>query len=252
MPLFQIMQWEHEELLEHLDSRPDIWQRNAQNTNLWVRLESSFSELSEKKPEAAAAVHFLPPPADGPFTPVGVDLYPLTWDIETTRIYFEDLLRAWSAYGHRKKVEEILRTFGTAEPDLASIAVEAYDWVERPKEPEAPAASPLLPTMSAEVHPETLCGPPPPDMLDLGLWRLEGNVGWLRLRLQGGMIRVTASIRSGENGWSEALEGFVRPRSGRIEDTALRLSGLAERKTSLEVRLSSQLELKETQENDDA
>lgn len=238
--------WEYDELTDHLLSRPDIWNRNSDNPDLWIRLDRSLSPLVDDPPQPALAVHFKPADGNNPFRSVDIDLYPLGWSEEDVRIYIEGLFKSWTAFGHRRRVEEVLRTFACPNSDLAAIAVAAIDWVDqRPKDGEAntPAVQPTLPEASAEIKPEVLLGPPPPDPLKIGTWFFRGG-GWVSLRHAGGMIRVAMSVPTpGRQSYGEGLEGFVRPRSGRIEDTTIRLSGHSEALPTVEEIVGAQLDL---------
>jgi hypothetical protein len=215
----RITWWEYEELLEHLEQRPDIWMQSEENPLLWMRLVKSPRLDVEEEVGNALALHFMPPTQEGPYRQYGIQVFPQEWPEAECTSYLDDLLSKWTAFGHRKRTVATLRDCQVEHAELIAIAVEAIDWLEAPA-PDPETASKHSDALQQRMY------PPAPDPIDITTELFYGNRGWMNLRRAGGMIRVRASVKSRDGLWGQQLEGFVRPRDGRIEDTVSFLLGL--------------------------
>lgn len=88
-----LTQWERDELLDHLLSRPDIWQRNEENESLWLRLSQG---------EGLCAIHIeeqaLP----------SLTSYPISWSESDTDDYVIELLSSWTEWGRRLRLVSLI------------------------------------------------------------------------------------------------------------------------------------------------
>jgi len=233
--------WEREELLEHLRQRSDIWAQNEQNPDLWLRtvrlagpsIESEGLEPEELRVEeqekGACAFHFVPEQSSS-HKLWTLNTYALEWSEEYVNAYAEHLLRHWTTYGQRCTVAKFLReTLHVPEDQVESAAIEleALDYIDES------TGKVILDPELAEPEAQGLLYPdsaPPifdvPDPLQIGVWLLSGGMGWVKLALEAGMLRIALSVRSKDvNGWQHPLTGHVRPKHGRIADVAEDLAG---------------------------
>ena len=217
--------WEYDELLEHLQDRPDIWTHDPEvNPFLWLRQDRPWSEAEPVAQEPAVGLNFLPPGSpDSPYRMYGVQILPLSWAEADCEAYVSRLIGSWTSYGLRIGREALLRDCRIAEEEvpLIALALGVLDHADGPvgppvgsDEPVADALAPILPA--------------PKDPLEIGTYLLSEG-GYVRLRLAGGQIQTRLSIPSkgkrGLRSFGPVLEGYVRPIDGRIRDTAVFLAG---------------------------
>lgn len=121
--LAPITWWEHEELLEHLKNRPDIWSA-TQDPSTWLR--------TDKEGTALCALRFRGP--DRPnhrFRQFQVLPIELAWDVDTTQEYALRLLRKWTSYGIRIETANLLLTELGLAANVANAAAIAIAGIEQ-------------------------------------------------------------------------------------------------------------------------
>lgn len=238
--------WEYDELLEHLSDREDIWTHSEENELLWMRSAISWETGVEESLPAYALLFNPPKDLASPYRIWGLDTHTIGWTADVVDSHVERLLEHWTSYGQRKAASKLLTDLNVAEAELVAIALASLDWTT--PTPEDPEGETHL--RQEGLWPDTLppLSPPPPDPLDIGTYLLQGGMGWIRLRLAGGMIRITTSIqnRTAGGGFGSPMDGFVRPRDGRVLDAASSLAGrTAPKKTSVALPVESVLEFSE-------
>ncbi len=214
---FRLMWWEHAELLDHLNDRPDIWMQSPDVSSMWIRMEKSDLG-AETPPAAATVVHFTPPSDEtSPYRQYGVVFYPLAWTSEEIDTYFTRLLTKWTSYGRRLEYAQTLEQCGVENAQLVAVALLSTDHVDSsdglPPDWDEGIADGMRPLMAA-----------PTDPLHVGTFLLS-NGGYCRLDLRGGMLAVALSIPHPGAGYGPVMKGFVRPIDGRIRDAAVFLTG---------------------------
>lgn len=249
----RITWWEHDQLVEHLEERDDIWMSGDDLPGLWLRFDRSRSHLVEDEPKDALMMQLVPPPDDvHPYRQYQIQLHPQVWEHDFCQEYVLRLLRGFTAYGRRERIVGLLTSLGIPDPELIAIAIEGFDWLEASPATDAEATVPeaQMQIFAQEIEPRQLIELPISDPMDLGTYLLQGNVGWLRLRLAGGQIRCSASVRGrNEAGWTTLLEGYVRPPNGRVRDAAATLAGWSGVVDAVQSFSSQeQLELKDPEE----
>lgn len=223
-PPLRLCWWEVEELLEHLRSRPDLWTRSEESNALWLRTEPRLDDV-----DAQAFGLLIVEPSDktSPYRQYVLQTIPILWDAEHTSSYLAWLVSGWTSHQRRATLTKLLREALDTPPEtapLAAIAIEALDWSEDGPEPE-----PGLPPLQEELWPRD---PLPPLVFEkdptlVGTFLLTQGAGWLQLRLNGGMLRVIAALRT-KTGETLSLQGLLRPTRGRARDAAAKLAGWPE------------------------
>jgi hypothetical protein len=199
--------WEAEELLEHCVKRDDIWMQSEENPYLWLRTDGSGDSL--------CAILIVPPPDEtSPYRRYGLDIIPMTYSQGESEEYVRKLLRHWTLYGHRMDVQALLideLKVPEAVAEVVAIAIESFDWIDKREDPDRPDSVVKYQHIDAQAH--------------VGTWLLAGG-GYVKLRFLGGMIRTSLSIPNpNSGGYDHPLEGYVRPRDGRIEEACASLAG---------------------------
>lgn len=122
-----LTKWEHAELVDHFLSRPDIWQRNEENEELWMRTYQA---------EALCAIHLEGNPFDESFV---LTSYPISWDEKQTDEYVSELLSSWTEYGRRQKLATFISgsRFDNLPSEIIAQKVLAFEHEGRP-DPEPP------------------------------------------------------------------------------------------------------------------
>jgi hypothetical protein len=213
-----IMWWEHEELLEHLSHRTDIWQRMEADPRNWIRLVDDTP---------VALLVFRSPSATGPYRQHQVSCIPVDngWDNAWCQDYLLKLVCGWTSYKFRSATEEFLVSELKLDANTAHAAAIGIARIEQepepdPDKPEIPLQDPLFPKDEQEVLLRELLE------IDrtVSFHYLAGpKGGYVSIRLSGGMLRVRLSIPDPEaDGFSNLgqLEGYVRPRQGNAIDAA--------------------------------
>src|SRR4051812_5784279 len=101
--------WEFEELIEHLEGRPDIWTQSDENPFLWMRCAQTWS-TGEVLETPACALYFLPPAnAESPYRMFQMQRMTMSaWSDDEVLAYVEQLLQHWTSYGHRTALTKFL------------------------------------------------------------------------------------------------------------------------------------------------
>lgn len=220
----QLMWWEYEELVEHLESRKDIWQR-MDDPKDWIRFvdETPVAFLASQNPAAS-----------GPYRQHRVECFPADggWTYAECQEYLTQLVNGWTSYHVRLLTEQFLIEEVKLEPERAHLAAIGISRIEQ--EPEADPDKPKIGVQerlyppadgsSSQFSPfdvqRTIC-----------CHYLQGG-GYVSLRLQGGLLRVRLSLPDPELAKENPdpsfsnlgqLEGFVRPRAGTVADAAAHL-----------------------------
>lgn len=221
MTSIHVTWWEFDELLEHLRGRPDIWTQSEENEFLWLRGQTLWSSDGDAKTISGCAFSCCPPiDATSPFRLFQIDIIPLEWEEAYCQEYLRRTLECWTTYGQRKRVETFLveeLQVSTEHAMLGAIGLGAQDYAEERVDPDSVSG----PEQQSRLWPDSL---PPlsltplPDPLDVGTWLLQGG-GYVSLRLQAEMLRVSISIKDNKaDGYGPPLRGYVRPPSGNILD----------------------------------
>jgi hypothetical protein len=173
----QMTWWEHDELLEHLRSRPDLW---TEDNDLWVRFAR---RPVDEEQIAVFAMQLLPPVGTGRFRMYTLHSTPVVWEDTTVTEYLEWVLRNFTTYGARIETVRILTEELGVPLDKANMGAVVLSHThcvgsiyEQPQyfEPDAmQRPDPLLPV--------------PVQQRVLGQWELVRG-GWLRLCENGSQL----------------------------------------------------------------
>jgi len=213
-----LLWWEAEQLIDHIESRHDIW--TSPRENMYLRSHSYDDDT------ACLGLVASPPTQTGPFRQWGFRTLPMAWSQSDCDTYLRSLACKWTDYGQRQRYTEFLVTEANIEPARAQAIAIGLTAIDQQLEPDVD--DPPLPT-SRELW---------PDIADLGInvrhsertirsYGITGG-GWLTVRLAGGMLRVRASLRSSGKyggGYGGAFEGFIRPSDGNCALAAAFLFG---------------------------
>lgn len=219
----QLMWWEAEQLIDHINSRPDIWSNTA--TGQWLRQQS----YEDSTGLLGIAITGLSP--KGPFQKYTFTLVPLFFTKEQATDYFTNLCIQWTDYGQRERYTRLLIAEGNidaAKAGLLATALCATDYG-------------VVEGYSTTTPTELI-----PDIRNLGIigqvderavraFGITGG-GWLRVSFTNGMLKVRASLRtSGDygGGFGGEFEGFIRPSDGNVQLAAAFLLGGLVRSTPL-------------------
>lgn len=213
-----LMWWEHEQLLDHLLSRTDIWSSPRQN--MWMRI------LSDKDDTPVIGLAISPPAKTGPYRQYSIRQVPMAWTVEQCDEYLDHLCRKWTDYGTRLRYASFLVSELALDPAKAYAAAIGLCGVEQigdtdPEQCPMPTDRELWPDVEGPdlhiQHSERV----------LRTFGITGG-GWLSVRLQSGMLRVRCALRSDGKyggGYSGSFEGFIRPVNGNAELAAAFLYG---------------------------
>lgn len=214
---FQLTWWEYDELLEHLQSREDIWTCSDDNEFLWLRTQPVYHEETDEFTTTNGCALQFSPPSDGDsaFRLYSLDAHLLEWTEEHCKDYVTGLLDHWTTYSLRSRVQK----FMTADLQLAdemamiaAIAVTSFDHSEERKDPDGD--EPVIRPSDVVVYDQF---PRLPDPFDVGTWLLAGG-GYVKLRLNQNVLSVTLSIPSLSDGFPYPLKGVVRPLTQSVQD----------------------------------
>lgn len=96
----QITWWEYAELLDHLNSRPDIWKSDE---GLWIR---TFNENEETL--IGLGLQFIPPEETGPYRMYSLQPTPVQWSESEVDAYLEKLCFYWTSYSTRVEFAKLM------------------------------------------------------------------------------------------------------------------------------------------------
>lgn len=126
-----LTQWERTELLDHLLSRPDIWQRNEENEGLWIRTRQA---------EACCAIHVQE---------FELESYTISWDEKQTDEYVVELLSSWTEWGRRQKLTAFIASarWENLVSEVVAAKILEFEHEERtdPDPPEDPLDGTSIP-----------------------------------------------------------------------------------------------------------
>lgn len=229
--MLQICWWEYTELIEHLRSRPDIWETDGV---IWVRRSASD--------EPALVLQFLPPEENGPYRMYTVAPTPLSWSQEDVDEYLSKLIYHWTSYCFRIEAERLLASELKLDPSTAMMMaiILQRTQVEPSEDPEK--ASRAQQQVLWEDVPAYIksCG-----IMAQSLANLTGSVA---ISKHAGQLRVQLHIVNPypANGpHSFLLTGFVHPHGYRI-DQFIRLMDVRKQDNLRTEDLDSQISLPET------
>lgn len=214
-----LMWWEHEQLLDHLRSREDIW--SSSRENMWMRQHNSDDDTP------CLGLAISPPVGSSPFRRYAYRTIALGWSQEQCDEYLTALARKWTDYSVRMIFTQFLVDEVKMDVDKAQSVAIALCGLEQSvitPDPEVFA----LPTQR-ELWPD-IAG------VDLSGVNYDDGVqtygitggGWLSIRRSADMLRVRASLRSHTKygaGYGGVFEGFIRPRDGNIKLASVFLFG---------------------------
>jgi hypothetical protein len=125
----QICWWEHEELLDHLRTRPDLWEPDP-DSPLWIRKDSEGGP--------AFALQLIEPEAPGPYRMYTLSWTPVSWEEDEVEEYLLRLLYFWTSYSTRLGMEKILQDELKLDADTAYLMAVALQraQVEPNEDPE--------------------------------------------------------------------------------------------------------------------
>ena len=207
----RITWWEYEELLEHLESRPDLWTPSPSKPNTWARCSSDQIEM---------LLGFSEPAKPGPYRMYGIGAIPVNWTPSESEKYLSELVSGWTSYSIRLSIVNLLETELGIPQDKAFVAAIAIARMFVDPTPHDPDASET--PLQAELYED------PKDVYGDSLipcrreYLMKG--GHLSLEPVGGQLRIKiimpTLMRSGlmlALGYGYELRGFVHPVRGSIE-----------------------------------
>jgi hypothetical protein len=208
--------WEHDELIDHLASRQDIWTQSEDNPAMWLR---------STEDEALCALLLAPPAKTGPFRQYAVRVVPAAWSREECDKYVEALLNHWTSYLRRQQVETFLIDSLDVKPETASLAAIA---IQANTESGSVFTDPEVEPIQADLFGAT--NEPEPGKLPSEVQYDIHPGGYLNLQPRGDSFYVRVSIPTHKKyggGYSSPLTGYIRPTCGRVNQTLAFLTGIA-------------------------
>ena len=200
--------WEVEELIDHLECRPDIWTLDP-DTQLWIRSNDDATPLCALNINVGTT---------GPFRLSSVRVVPLEWTNSVSEEYLTRLLRHWTSYNTRVEMAAFLSTDDSVHMDPALAMQVAVVLGRIGQEPTAD------PELSPEPVQQRLLEDGRNNGFPNRYFAFERRVfyliggGYASVSKRGEMLHVQLSIPMRGGGFSGEgqLAGFVRPINGSI------------------------------------
>lgn len=202
----QLTSWEWDELRQHLEERPDIWNvapdgqryyRTSDDVLQWVLLVKE-------------------PAGQGPLRMYSVDAVPIAQPDPP----LQALVSGYTSYDTRLQIVDLLINELAVDPRKAQLAAIAILYISYTGD--------ATPRLQIEELPVQQVLPGFEDTTELvGLWPLQGS-GWLRLQFRNEQLHATMSIPHAADygsGFGPQLRGIVHPVAGTPRLAAGMLAG---------------------------